>query len=470
MDRTIDIDALDVCDAETRRQATLDHPDALVTLGAALCARGRVAEALPLFRRSVGIGSTPGAYWLGHALLDLAPDGDPERRAEAVAALTMAAEAGDRAAGLRLASAQLAGLGGTKGDAVARLRALSEAGDADAAHLLGVCLTWGTGTSRDLEAARAVLDRARELGSPRAAEAIADLERLARDPAVLDIPAHQSASMPHGPEAPLIAAPRTVTIEITTRCNLACVMCPHGLPDGMQTKRDAPVALVDAILRAAPTLAEIHPTGVGEPMMADGFWRIVDALAGKQRPALVFHTNGVLLTERNVARLARVPVSRVNVSVDAADAATYRRVRGADMRKTTDGIARLVAALADKPPLPHHRVAMSMVLMRETIAEAEAFVRLAHDLGVRSVYFEHLTEPHIPRGDWVVRRGNFEFRYAEQSLLDEPDLADAHMLRAFDAADALGVVIEGHEVLLGTGHAVHERRPCRTGAHPPVLG
>jgi MoaA/NifB/PqqE/SkfB family radical SAM enzyme len=272
--------------------------------------------------------------------------------------------------------------------------------------------------------------------------------------------------MRFGPEGALRTGPATVTIEITTRCNLTCVMCTHGVPGGMPMKRDAPDEMVDMILKSLHTITELHPTGVGEPLMADGFWRIVDALNGKTSPRLVFHTNGMLLTERNVGRLKNVPISRVNVSVDAADEATYRRIRGGDMSKTTEGIRRLAAALKERPANDGVKpsIAMSMVLMRDNIEEAPAFVRLAADLGVRHVYFDHLIEPHVPREHWIVNRGNFRFSYAEQDLHSEPEFADAHVIRALDEADRLGVVVEGYEALLSKANRSHNQRPCRTGA------
>jgi MoaA/NifB/PqqE/SkfB family radical SAM enzyme len=270
--------------------------------------------------------------------------------------------------------------------------------------------------------------------------------------------------MQFGPEAPLPPQATTVTFEITTRCNLDCVMCTHGFPEvaGGFIKRDAPDSAVDRMLRELDSIAEIHPTGVGEPLMAPGFWRIVDALSKRQAPMLTINTNGILLTERNVQRLIKAPIGRINVSVDAANPLTYTRIRGAEMRKTTDGVQRLVKAVATLPPRKWNRVSMSMVLMRENIQEASSFVRLARELGVRSVYFQHLTEPMMPRERWTVQRGNFTFNYAEQSLLFHPDFADAQIIKAMDAADELGVLIEGAEVLLNPeARLIHGTRPCR---------
>ena len=130
--------------------------------------------------------------------------------------------------------------------------------------------------------------------------------------------------MLYGPNTNLPDGPKTLTLEITTRCNLTCVMCPHGIEHGMQNKRDAPDILVDSILDTIDTIDEIHPTGVGEPLMADGFWRIVDVLKDREAPKLVFHTNGILLTQRNVERIAQANVGRVNISVDAANELTYK--------------------------------------------------------------------------------------------------------------------------------------------------
>lgn len=274
--------------------------------------------------------------------------------------------------------------------------------------------------------------------------------------------------MVNGPEKPLANAPNTVTVEITTRCNLACVMCPHGLTDNAMIKRDAPDAIVERLLAGFDDLTEVHPTGVGEPMLADGFWRIVAALEGRQWPKLVFHTNGILLTERNIQKLANVPINRINISVDAADPLTYRQIRGADMRKTTDGIRRLVRAFEGRGEAVQKSVAMSMVLMRENISEAADFVRLAHSLGVHHVYFEHLTKNvgSNSNSEWIVDRDNFRFVYKDQELHDFSDLADGYILQAMDVADELQIVIEGYQVLLSPANKKHELRPCRTGAFP----
>lgn len=435
-----------------------DAAEALFQQGYVAFLEKRTADSIALFTQAADRGSAQAHYWLGHLALDhgLAEDvpggGMPS--------LARAAGAGHMGARVRLAVELLKRTGDEPAARVAvrHIEAACAAGDPMAHFLLATCLRWGTGVPVNKTVAIAHLKVAAAAGIAGADEALAALE--------IEVADHDRRSleqwMDRGPQDPLAAGPRAMTLEITTRCNLTCVMCPHGLTDGMLVKRDAPDIMVDALLASIDDLDEVHPTGVGEPLMADGFWRIVDALQGRQSPRLTFHTNGMLLTERNVQRLSATPVARINISVDAAHPMTYRRIRGADMRKTLDGIQRLVKAFAgraDKPP-----ISLSMVLMRENIEEAAQFVRQAAELGVGHVYFEHLTEPHQPRESWKVSRGNFNFVYAEQDLHDEPDYADRHIIRAMDEADRLGIVIEGYEVLLSPSNAHHQQRRCRTGA------
>ena len=196
-------------------------------------------------------------------------------------------------------------------------------------------------------------------------------------------------------------------------------------------------------------------------MLADGFWRIVDHLTDRTTPRLTFNTNGLLLTPRNVARLMRAPIALVSVSVDAATPETYRRIRGSDFRKVTDGIRRLSQARAAGPPDPECILFMSMVLMRENIGEVAAFATLAADLGMNGIYLEHLTEPQMPKKDWIVERDGYTFLYDEQQLFQHRAEADAAVIAALDIADARGLEVTGSEILLLSENAHHEARPCR---------
>ena len=180
---------------------------------------------------------------------------------------------------------------------------------------------------------------------------------------------------------------------------------------------------------------------------------------------LSFVTNGVLLTQNNVDRLVRAPLAWLNISVDAADEATHRRIRGNDMTRTIAGIRRLVTAVEGLPiPERPELLQMSMVLMRENIDEVPAFIRLVHSLGVKTAYFQHLVDPQLNPEQWNVQRGNFNFNYAEQRLFSIADHCDQRLIEAMDVADELGVQITGPEFLLKPDNMHHNNRPCRAMA------
>jgi MoaA/NifB/PqqE/SkfB family radical SAM enzyme len=252
---------------------------------------------------------------------------------------------------------------------------------------------------------------------------------------------------------------QSLTVEVTTRCNLKCVMCPHGLPSGYPGQSDIDPRLLDNVLGSLDSLDYVLPTGVGEPLLAPAFWKIVDALGGRTSPKLRFVTNGILLTEANVDRLMKAPIAYVQVSVDAASEHTHRRIRGNDLNRTLSGIKRLINARSEIGQT--FEVGMSFVMMRENVGELVDFVQLAKEIGADVVYFEHLVSVPHPE-NWDVRRGNWRFNYSENDLRSDPRYADTLMELALDEADRLGVRIGGAAVFLEPGRDhLHRDRPCR---------
>ena len=270
---------------------------------------------------------------------------------------------------------------------------------------------------------------------------------------------------PYGPENTVPSDPEQISLEITTRCNLDCVMCPHGLPNGMLIKKDASDTLIDSLLATIDEVKYWHPIGTGEPLLARGFWRIIDALEGRSSPGVVMNTNGVLLTRQNVERLVKAPIQHVNVSMDAALPETYKKIRGFDLRKVVDGARRLADAFARTPTPAGNMLFISMVLMRENIEELPGFVLLAKDIGAHGVYVEQLLPPTTPIEQWVVRRDDFEFRYQDQRLSGYPDLNDKYVMQALNLADELDIKLSGPELFYKQDQSAANQRPCRVVAY-----
>ncbi len=125
--------------------------------------------------------------------------------------------------------------------------------------------------------------------------------------------------------------PKIISLAMTSRCNLRCVMCDHGIRN--VEKQDFDEALFGNIGDFIDTATMVDLTGLGEPLLSNLFWKILDRHPVSETTAddefiLTFNTNGTLLNERNIDRILSARVSKIRVSIDAADEATFQKIRG----------------------------------------------------------------------------------------------------------------------------------------------
>jgi radical SAM protein with 4Fe4S-binding SPASM domain len=111
----------------------------------------------------------------------------------------------------------------------------------------------------------------------------------------------------------------------------------------------------------------------------------------KERDVYVlFNTNGTVLNERNGRALIEAGLDELRVSLDAANAKTYREIRG---KNYFSRILKNVRAFRDLQEREGHdkpRVSAWLTGLRETIVELPDFVRVAAEAGVKEVYLQRL--------------------------------------------------------------------------------
>src|SRR5687767_12962599 len=112
--------------------------------------------------------------------------------------------------------------------------------------------------------------------------------------------------------------PRQLFLELTTRCNLACVHCSkdYGLP--WPDDRDMSLATLQ---RLEPWLTRAHAVNlnlVGEPLIARHF-REALALGARGGAAVGFNTNGLGLTPATCEELVAARVESVVISIDGVE-------------------------------------------------------------------------------------------------------------------------------------------------------
>src|SRR6202007_2544005 len=144
----------------------------------------------------------------------------------------------------------------------------------------------------------------------------------------------------------------TLRISITDRCNFRCVYCMpkevFGRDYAFLERRE--LLTLEELARVAGVFARLGVRTVritgGEPLVRRNVEYLIEMLAAIQpRLELALTTNGSVLAEKAEA-LAAAGLSRVTVSLDSLDDASFRAMNDVDfpVRQVLDGIDAAAAA------------------------------------------------------------------------------------------------------------------------------
>ena len=142
-----------------------------------------------------------------------------------------------------------------------------------------------------------------------------------------------------------LRAPLLVTWQLTRDCDLACLHC---CTDSAPGKRLPDELSPQEALRVAGEMASAGVPYVmlagGEPLVSPHFWAVAEAL-GAAGVTLKIETNGQKVDAAVAARLARLPIRSVQVSLDGATEASYSRQRpGGSLARAHGACEAIVAA------------------------------------------------------------------------------------------------------------------------------
>lgn len=225
--------------------------------------------------------------------------------------------------------------------------------------------------------------------------------------------------------------PVCIYLEVTNRCNLLCETCPRTF-EALEPPADMSMELFTRIIDQVPNLQRVVLHGVGEPMLVRHLPQMIRVL--KDRGIYVlFNTNGTLLSPKKRREMLDSGLDELRVSIDAADAASFLKVRGRDMfDRIVANVAGLTALQAETgTTLP--RVSIWLTGLRETIAQLPDFMRLAARIGVREVYLQRLVFPD----------GGLGLARSDQSLFEATEADEmAAITAAIELGQSLGVVLE----------------------------
>src|SRR5262249_47267329 len=193
--------------------------------------------------------------------------------------------------------------------------------------------------------------------------------------------------------------PVCLYIETTNRCNLLCTTCPRTF-EALEPPADMPWELFTNIVDQFPRVARVVLHGVGEPMMVRALPRMIRYLKDRGTYVL-FNTNGTLLTPRKGQELIDSGLDELRVSLDAAEPKAFKLVRGRDMFARIVRNLRAFRAMQRELAIERPRVSLWLTGLKETVAQLDDFVRLAHDIDIAEVYLQRLV--YFPEGQGLAR-------------------------------------------------------------------
>jgi len=182
--------------------------------------------------------------------------------------------------------------------------------------------------------------------------------------------------------------PREVYIEPTNRCNELCTTCPRTFFT-REPEADLDRERFVRVLDQFPGVERVVLHGVGEPLLARDLPDMV-AEANRRGARVLFNSNALALHRRLARQLVAAGLDELRISMDAADAGTYRAIRGVDgfekaMRRAAD-FCRLLRELGAERP----RVSLVFMVMSENVDSLTRVIERAGEIGAHAVVLQRL--------------------------------------------------------------------------------
>ena len=169
----------------------------------------------------------------------------------------------------------------------------------------------------------------------------------------------------------VLHSPRHVFVELSSRCNLACVHCPKDFG----TESDHPTLdMSHEVLRAATPWLQlarfVNLNMVGESLLCQHFDEAL-TICSQGRAEVSFNTNGLLLSSKRCEHIVASGVHSVTISIDGIE--SNNPIRGCDYETVRSRVMQLHDAKKRmKSATPH--IAVAFTLMRRNAAELPRIV------------------------------------------------------------------------------------------------
>jgi radical SAM protein with 4Fe4S-binding SPASM domain len=196
--------------------------------------------------------------------------------------------------------------------------------------------------------------------------------------------------------------PRVLYLEATNRCNLRCKGCIL-YRGSWEPDRDISLNELMMIGDQLPTLERVFLHGIGEPLLNKALFEMIQYL--KQRNVYVlFNSNGILLDKPKQHRLIQAGLNELRISLDAASAQGYRKIRNSDRFEQVVKNIKAFIALKTQQQVDHPKLSLWFLGTRDNIAELPGLVDLAAEMGIQELYLQRLVYFQDNQGYGIARQ------------------------------------------------------------------
>ena len=185
-------------------------------------------------------------------------------------------------------------------------------------------------------------------------------------------------------------------IEVTSRCNLRCVMCPVTVLADRWHSQNLDWELFLRIAHAFKQTKYVHLQGWGEPLLHPRLFDMI-RVAKEAGCRVGFTTNGTLLSPVAGQRLLDLDLDLLAVSIAGAIPQTHAVIRvGSDLTRILDNL-RCFLDLRARQQLLHPKVEIFFLMTKSNMAELPAVVDLTASVGADELVATNLD--YVPTGE-----------------------------------------------------------------------
>lgn len=243
-----------------------------------------------------------------------------------------------------------------------------------------------------------------------------------------------------------------IQVEVTSRCNAACIYCPRTAYRDSWQDRDLPLETFERLAPFFSRARHVHLQGWGEPFLHPGFFEMA-SMAKKAGCRVGTTTNAMVLHDEVVERIIETGIDTLAFSLAGTNEENDRIRKGTRIEKVLERIRR-VSQEKERRKAPIPSIHVAYMLFRSGLERVEDLPLLLEGMGVSQVVITTL--------DFVPSRS-----LQEETILPatqaEFDALIARLEVVAQKGEELGLVIHSH-----IASPVRTRRVCTENVEKAV--